>query len=206
MLIKIYPENPNLKDINKVVDCLKKGGIIIYPTDTIYGIGCDIRNQNAVERISNLLDLNKKNVNFTIICNDLSHISEFTKPFSNSIFKILKKTLPGPYTYILEANKNVPKLLQSKKNSVGIRVPDNAISRLIVQELGCPILSKSLKDKDQIIEYITDPELIYEKYSEDVDIIIDGGYGSNIPSTVVSFLNNEIEIIREGKGYISNIL
>ncbi len=206
MLLKIYPENPNFKEIQKVVDCLKNGGIIIYPTDTIYGIGCDIHNHKAVERITEILGISKNNAQFSFICNDLSHISEYVKPLSNTIFKIVKKALPGPYTFIFEANNNVPKLLQSKKKTVGIRIPDNSIINSIVSELGNPILSKSLKDEDEIIEYTTDPELIYERYCDLVDIIIDGGYGSNIPSTVVNCVNNEIEIIRVGKGSIDEII
>ncbi|MBO4232167.1 MAG: threonylcarbamoyl-AMP synthase [Bacteroidales bacterium] len=203
MLLKIYPENPNPREIQKVVDCLQNGGIIIYPTDTIYGIGCDIFQHKTVERIAQLIGGNKKKSNFSFICSDLSHLSDYTKPISNTVFKAMKKALPGPFTFILEANNNVPKLLQSKKKTVGIRVPDNSIIHEIVEQLGHPILSTSVKDDDDIVEYTTDPELIYERYGDDVDIVIDGGYGDNIPSTVVDCTGGEIEIIREGKGDIN---
>ena len=206
MLLKIYPENPNPREINKVVDCLRNGGIVIYPTDTIYGIGCDIHNQKAVERINEIIksDINKSN--FSFIFNDLSHISDYTKPLSNTVFKLLKRTLPGPYTYIIEANKNVPKMFHNKKSTVGIRIPNNPIINLIVAELGNPILSKSVKDiSDNILEYYTDPELMYEQFGEMVDIVIDGGYGDFTPSTVISCLNQEFEIIREGLGPIDGL-
>lgn len=207
MLLKIYPENPNYREINKVVDCIKNGGIVIFPTDTIYGIGCDIHNHKAVERIAQILKSNISKTDFTFIFNDLSHISDFTKPFSNTVFKLLKKTLPGPYTYILEANKNVPKIFHNKKSTIGIRIPDNSIVKAMVENLGNPILSKSLKNlNDEISEFITDPELIYEQYADLVDIIIDGGYGSITPSTVISCLNNDIELIRAGLGPIDGIL
>ncbi|MEI6347283.1 MAG: L-threonylcarbamoyladenylate synthase [Bacteroidota bacterium] len=207
MLLKIYPENPNPREINKVVDCLKSGGIVIFPTDTIYGIGCDIHNHKAVERISEIIktDINKSN--FSFIFNDLSHISDYAKPFSNPVFKLLKYTLPGPYTFILEANNNVPKIFHNKKKTLGIRIPNNPIINSIVNSLGNPILSKSVKDlSDDIFEYYTDPELIYEQFGDLVDIIIDGGYSGHTPSTVISCLNNEFEVIREGLGSIKGLL
>ena len=200
MLIKIYPENPNPKAIQQVVDCLENGGVVIYPTDTIYGIGCDIFKQKSVERITSLLGNAKKKTNFSFICSDLSHLSDYTRQISNNVFKAMKRVLPGPFTFILEANNNVPKLLQSNKKTVGIRVPDNNIVREIVRQLGHPILSTSVKDDDEVVEYTTDPELIYEKYGDVVDIVIDGGYGDNVPSTVVDCTNGELEVIREGKG------
>lgn len=202
MLLKIYPENPNPRAIQQVVECLSDGGIIIYPTDTIYGIGCDIYKSKSIERVIQLQGMNKKKTALSFICSDLSHVTEFTRPLDNNIFKIMKKALPGPYTFILEANSNVPKLIQSNKKTVGIRIPDNNISLEIVRILGHPILSTSVKDEDEVIEYITDPELIYEKYADKVDIVIDGGFGDNIPSTVVDCTSGECEIIRHGKGDI----
>ncbi|MEG1556005.1 MAG: L-threonylcarbamoyladenylate synthase [Bacteroidales bacterium] len=202
MLLKIYPENPNPKALKEVVECLQDGGIIVYPTDTIYGIGCDIFKSKSVEKITQILGNNKKKSHFSFICYDLSHLSDYTKPINNQIFKVMKKTLPGPYTFILEANNNVPKLLQSNKKTVGIRVPDNSIIREMVNLLEHPILSTSVKDDDQVVEYTTDPELIYERYGDMVDIVIDGGYGDNIPSTVVDCTSGNIEVIREGKGLV----
>jgi tRNA threonylcarbamoyl adenosine modification protein (Sua5/YciO/YrdC/YwlC family) len=203
MLLKIYPENPNPREIRKAVDVLRNGGVIIYPTDTIYGIGCDIFMPKAIERITEILGNKKKKDAMTFICHDLSHLSTFTKPIGNNIFKVMKRALPGPFTFILEANNDVPKLLQSNKKTVGIRVPDNNIIREIVRQLGHPILSTSVKDDDEVIEYTTDPELIHEKYDRQVDIVIDGGYGDNTPSTVVDCTGGDIEIVREGKGDIS---
>ena len=205
MFLKIYPENPNPREIQKAVSCLQNGGIIIYPTDTIYGIGCDIFKQKAIERITDLLGDKKKKDAMTFICYDLSNISDYTKPIANNIFKVMKRVLPGPYTFILEANNNVPKLLQSNKKTVGIRVPDNNIIREIVNQLGHPILSTSVKDDDQLVEYTTDPELIYERFGDQVDIVIDGGYGDNVPSTIVDCTGDELEIIREGKGGIEQL-
>ena len=200
MFLKIYPENPNPREIRKAVECLQNGGIIIYPTDTIYGIGCDIFKPKAVERITEILGDSKKKSAMTFICHDLSNLSDYTKPISNNIFKVMKRTLPGAFTFILEANNNVPKIVQSNKKTVGIRVPDNNIIREIVRELGHPILSTSVKDDDEVVEYTTDPELIYEKYENLVDMVIDGGYGDNVPSTVVDCTSGDIEIVREGKG------
>lgn len=206
MLLKIYPENPNPKAIQRVVECLQDGGVIIYPTDTIYGIGCDIFKQKSIERITQILGDKKKKSAMTFICHDLSNLSDYTKPISNNVFKAMKKALPGPFTFILEANNNVPKILQSNKKSVGIRVPDNNIVREIVEKLGHPILSTSVKDDDEIVEYTTDPELIHERYGDLVDIVIDGGYGDNVPSTVVNCVDGEIEIVREGKGDVDLVL
>lgn len=202
-MLKIYPENPNPKAVNTVVECLRDGGIVIYPTDTIYGIGCDIFKQKSIERIISILGEKKKKDSLTFICHDMSNLSDYTKPLDNSVFKTMKRVLPGPYTFILEANNSVPKLLQSNKKTVGIRIPDNNIIREIVRQLGHPILSTSVKDDDEVIEYTTDPELIHEKYDRQVDIVIDGGYGDNTPSTVVDCTSGDIEIVREGKGDIS---
>lgn len=206
MLIKIYPENPNEKTIQQVVDVLRKGGIIIYPTDTVYGLGCDITNHRAIETIAKLRRIKPEKANFSFICYDLSHISDYIKPIDNATYRVLKKALPGPFTFIFNASNNVPKLLSSNKKTVGIRVPDNTIARCIVKELGNPILSTSIKDEDEIIEYSTDPELIYEKYQDQVDIVIDGGYGGNVASTIVDCTNGDFEILREGKGDLEQFL
>ena len=203
MLLKIYPENPNPKAVNTVVECLQDGGIVIYPTDTIYGIGCDIFKQKSIERIISILGEKKKKDALTFICHDLSNLSDYTKPLDNNVFKTMKRVLPGPFTFILEANNSVPKLLQSNKKTIGVRIPDNNIIREIVRQLGHPILSTSVKDDDEVIEYTTDPELIYERYGDLVDIVIDGGYGDNTPSTVVDCTNGGIEVVREGKGDVS---
>lgn len=205
MLIKIYPENPNPKAIEQAVEVLKKGGLIIYPTDTVYGLGCDITNQKAIERICHLRGIKPDKANFSFICSDLRHISDYIKPIDTTTFRVLKKALPGPYTFILNANNNVPKLLSSKKKTVGIRVPDNAIAQEIVRLLGNPIISASIKDDDELIEYSTDPELIHEKYEETVDLVIDGGYGDNEPSTVIDCTSGDFEVIREGKGSLEGL-
>jgi tRNA threonylcarbamoyl adenosine modification protein (Sua5/YciO/YrdC/YwlC family) len=206
MLIKIYPENPNEKTIQQVVEVLRRGGLIIYPTDTVYGLGCDITNHRAIEQIAKIRNIKLEKANFSFVCYDLSHISDFIKPIDNTTFRVLKKALPGPFTFIFNANNNVPKLLSSNKKTVGIRVPDNNIARCIVKELGNPILSTSIHDDDDVIEYSTDPELIYEKYQDLVDIVINGGYGDNVPSTVVDCTNGEFEVIREGKGELEMYL
>ncbi|WP_075601549.1 L-threonylcarbamoyladenylate synthase [Saccharicrinis aurantiacus] len=200
MLLKIYPENPNPKDIRFIAEELRKGKVIIYPTDTIYGIGCDINNTKAVERVARIKNINLKKDHLSFICYDLSHISDYTKNINNNVFKIMKRNLPGPFTFILDANSNVPKLFKNNKKTVGIRIPDNNIIRELINELGHPILSTSVIDDDEIIEYTTDPELIYEKYHKLVDIVIDGGFGDNSPSTIVNCTNGDVELIREGKG------
>jgi tRNA threonylcarbamoyl adenosine modification protein (Sua5/YciO/YrdC/YwlC family) len=206
MLIKIYPENPNEKVIQQVVDVLTKGGIIIYPTDTVYGMGCDISNSKAIEKICKIRGIKPEKANFSFICFDLSHISDFTRQIDNETYRVIKKALPGPFTFIFNANKNVPKLLSSNKKTVGIRVPDNTIARAIVKMLGNPIISTSIHDDDEIIEYSTDPELIYEKYQDIVDLVIDGGYGDNEPSTIVDCSEGDFEIIRQGKGDLDQYL
>lgn len=206
MLIKIYPENPNEKTIEQVVDILKKGGLIIYPTDTVYGLGCDITNPKAIEKIARIRGIKPEKANFSFICYDLSHISDYIKPIDNETYRILKKALPGPFTFIFNASKKVPKLLSSNKKTVGIRVPDNNIARAIVKMLGNPIISTSIRDEDEIKEYATDPELIYEKFKDLVDIVIDGGYGDNEPSTVIDCTTGEFEVIREGKGDLELIM
>lgn len=206
MLIKIYPENPNPKAIEQVVEVLRKGGLIIYPTDTVYGLGCDITNQKAIEAICRIRNIKPEKANFSFICYDLSHISDYIKPIDNTTFRVIKKALPGPFTFIFNASHAVPKLLSSNKKTVGIRVPDNNIAREIVKALGNPIVSASIKDDDEIIEYSTDPELIYEKYKDQVELVIDGGYGGNIASTVVDCTSVNFEIIREGKGDLARYL
>ncbi|MEE4285582.1 MAG: L-threonylcarbamoyladenylate synthase [Mariniphaga sp.] len=202
MLIRMYNENPNPREILKIVDVLRDGGIIIYPTDTVYGLGCDITNVKAVEKVARFKGISIEKANFSFICSDLSHLSDYTKPISNTVFKLMKKNLPGPFTFILDANNNVPRYFKGKKKTVGIRVPDNNIIREIVLELGNPILSTSIRDEDEIIEYTTDPELIYEKYQDFADIVIDGGYGELIPSTVIDCTGEVMEILREGKGVL----
>ena len=202
MFVKIYNENPNEREITKIVEILKRGGVIIYPTDTVYGLGCDIFNSKAVERLAQIKGVRLDKANFSFCCYDLSHISDFAKPINNSTYKIMKQNLPGPFTFILEANSNVPKLFKSKKKTVGIRVPNNNICRELVKELGNPIVTTSIKDDDKIKEYTTDPEDIYEKYGNLVDAVIDGGTSLNIPSTIVSCFGNDFEIIRQGAGII----
>ncbi|KGE15227.1 L-threonylcarbamoyladenylate synthase [Sphingobacterium deserti] len=206
MLLKIYEDNPNPKAIQQAVDVLKKGGVIIYPTDTVYGIGCDITNHKAIERVCQIRGLKPDKSNLSFICYDLTDISNYTKPFDTAVFRVLKKALPGPFTFIFNASGQVPKLLSSKKKTVGIRVPDNNVVREIVKELGNPIVSSSIHDEDEIIEYSTDPELIYEKYQDLVDIVVDGGYGGNVASTVVDLTSGEFEIVREGKGDLEEYL
>lgn len=198
MLIKIYPENPNQREIDKAVDILRDGGLIIYPTDTVYAIGCDALNVRAVEKICRLKNIDPRKSNLSIICYDLSNLSEYAK-VSNAAFKVMKKNLPGPFTFILPTSGQLPKIYKNRKE-VGIRVPDNNIIREIVRELGNPVLTTSIHDEDdEIMEYSTDPELIYEKYEHTVDLVIDGGYGGIEASTVVD-CTNDIEIVRQGKG------
>ena len=200
MLIKIHPETPSPRQIKTVVECLNDDGVIIFPTDTIYALGCDIFRSKAIDRVSKIKGVKKDKANFSFLCHDLSHLSDFTKPLNNDIFKLMKSTLPGPFTFILEANNNVPKILHRKKRTVGIRIPANNIPTEIIRELGNPIMSTSIRDEDEIIEYTTDPELIYEKFKDLVDIVIDGGFGDNEPSTIIDCTGDEIEVIREGKG------
>jgi tRNA threonylcarbamoyl adenosine modification protein (Sua5/YciO/YrdC/YwlC family) len=197
--VRIYEENPNSKEINKVVDVLKKGGLIIYPTDTIYGLGCDITNVKAVEKIARIKGIKAEKANFSFICNDLSHLSDYVKQIDTPTYKLLKRALPGPYTFILEGSKSLPKVFKKKK-TVGIRIPDNAIARAIVEELGNPIISMSIHDEDDVLEYTTDPELIFEKWQHLVDGVIDGGFGDNHASTIIDLTEAEPTVIREGRG------
>ncbi|OIQ30400.1 MAG: threonylcarbamoyl-AMP synthase [Bacteroidetes bacterium MedPE-SWsnd-G2] len=197
--IRIYEENPNPKEIKKVVDVLKRGGLIIYPTDTVYGLGCDISNTKALERVAKLKGVKLEKSNFSFICHDLSNLSDYVKQISTSTFKVLKRALPGPYTFILPGAKTLPHPFKKKK-TVGIRVPDNNIAIELVKALGNPIISTSIRDEDEILEYTTDPELILEKWDNKVDLVIDGGYGDNEGSTVIDFSDDDPVVVREGKG------
>ena len=205
MLLQIHPDNPNVRNINTVVECLRKGGVIIYPTDTIYGIGCDIYNPEAIARIARIKNIDVKKANFSFICCDLSHLSDYAKSVDTPIFRLLKAALPGPYTFILEASKQVPKLLKTKKDTVGIRVPDNKICHQIVRQLEHPLMSASLP-MDVDVEYFTDPELMEEKFGKLVDIVIDGGPGHILASTVIDCTSGAPELIREGAGEWEHLL
>jgi len=202
MQLKIHPENPSPRKIEKAVELLRNGGVIIYPTDTIYGLGCDINNTKAVEKIMKLKGLDPQKANLSFVCHDISDVSNYAK-VEDEAFKIMKQHLPGPFTFILPANSNVPKYMKTKKKTVGIRIPDNNIARMLAEELGSPIISTSLHLEDEILEYPTDPELIYDEYKKDVDAVIDGGYGDNTPSTVADLTTNPFEVIREGKGTLN---
>ncbi|GAB4053887.1 L-threonylcarbamoyladenylate synthase [Spirosoma litoris] len=197
--IKLYPKNPDPRRIDHIVKALRDGAVIIYPTDTIYGMGCDIHNARAVERVARIKGIKPTKNDFSFICYDLSHIADYAR-VSNQAFKLMKSLLPGPFTFILQATNNVPKLLNTNKKTVGIRVPDNDIPRQIVHQLGNPIITTSIRDEDEIIEYSTDPELIFEKFQNLVDIVIDGGYGGNVPSTIVDATDDEFAVVRQGLG------
>lgn len=197
--IKLYEENPDPRKISRVVNILQKGGLVIYPTDTVYGLGCDITNTRALERIARIKGIKLAKANWSFVCADLSNLSDYVRQIDTPTFKILKRTLPGPYTFILPGNNNLPKDFKKKK-TVGIRVPDNTIAQTLVQQLGNPIVSTSIRDEDDVIEYTTDPELIFEKWNNLVDVVIDGGYGDNTASTVVDLTTSEPTLIRDGKG------
>jgi tRNA threonylcarbamoyl adenosine modification protein (Sua5/YciO/YrdC/YwlC family) len=203
--IRLYEENPDPEKITQIVRVLRDGGVVIYPTDTVYGMGCDITNLRAVERISKIKGINPKKHNFSMICADLSNISQFTRVISKPVFKMMKKAFPGPFTFILEASTQVPKILHSKKKTIGIRVPDHNVPRMLVEALGQPILTTSINDEDEVVEYSTDPELIFEKYANLVDIVIDGGYGQNVASTILDCTGVEVEIVRQGLGKLEDI-
>ena len=202
MLLRIYPENPNESHIRKVVEVLEEGGIVIYPTDTVYAIGCDIKAHKSIEKIARLKGLNPINPDMSLIFHDMSQLSEYTIIRDNSVFKLLKRNLPGPFTFIVQANNQIPKLFKNKKKTVGIRIPDNSIVLDLVKELGRPIMTTSIHDPDEVIEYTTDPELIYEKYGDFAEIVIDGGYGRNEASTIVDCTSQEIKIVRQGLGIL----
>jgi tRNA threonylcarbamoyl adenosine modification protein (Sua5/YciO/YrdC/YwlC family) len=199
-LLKIHPINPETRKIERVVSKLKDGGIVIYPTDTIYGIGCDLFNKKAVEKLCQILAIKPQKLNLSFICADISQISEYVKRIDTPVFKILKKHLPGPYTFILESSSKVPKVLDVNKKTVGIRIPDHLIPQMIVQHLGNPIITSSIKDEDKIKEYTTDPEDIYEDLKNVVDLVVDGGIGNNIPSTIIDCTGDELQILRQGLG------
>ncbi|UTW65885.1 threonylcarbamoyl-AMP synthase [bacterium SCSIO 12643] len=198
--IRLNPDQPDSKVIGQIVKALQNGAVIIYPTDTVYGIGCDISQPKAIEKIAKIKGTKAKQANLAIVCHNLSHLANYVKPISNTVFRVLKKYLPGAFTFILPANTNVPKVFNTKKKEVGIRVPDHLIPRQIVEELGNPIVTTSVVDLDELIEYTMDPQMIYERFKDQVDIVIDGGYGNNIPSTVVLVDNEDFEVVREGMG------
>nr|WP_293843301.1 L-threonylcarbamoyladenylate synthase [uncultured Arsenicibacter sp.] len=199
--IHIHPQTPEPRKINQVVSALRDGAVIIYPTDTIYGLGCDIHNARAVERVARIKGIKPQKNDFSFICYDLSHIADYAR-VDNQAFKLMKRLLPGPFTFILNASNSVPKLLNTNKRTVGIRVPDHEIPRRIVHELGNPIITTTIKDEDEIIEYPTDPEIIFERFQHQVDIVIDGGYGGNVPSTIINATDYDFEVVRQGLGEI----
>ena len=203
MYIKLYNENPNPRQVRQVCAILEDGGVIIYPTDTVYGLGCDIFKPRAIERIAQIKGIRPDKANFSFIVSDLSHLSDYTRNIDNRIFKLMKSCLPGPFTFILPANNNVPRILKNKKKTVGIRIPDNNIILDIVMELGRPILTTSIHDYDKILEYTTDPEIIYENFRDKIDLLIDGGYGGNVPSTIIDCTGEEPLIIRQGLGILN---
>jgi tRNA threonylcarbamoyl adenosine modification protein (Sua5/YciO/YrdC/YwlC family) len=198
MLIRIHPDNPQPRLIKQVVECLQKGGVIIYPTDTIYGLGCDILQYKAIERISRIKNIDPKKAQLSFICSDLSHLSDYAKQIPTTTFRLLKENLPGPYTFILPASKMVPKILQSKKDTIGLRIPNNNIALAIVKELGRPVLSASLPGEE--VEDYTDPEVMYENFMNQVDFVIDGGIGGTVPSTIIDCTANEPVLVRKGAG------
>ncbi|GJM62089.1 MULTISPECIES: L-threonylcarbamoyladenylate synthase [Persicobacter] len=202
-LIRLYPENPEPRKIIQIAEALRDGAVIIYPTDTVYGIGCDIMNAKAVDRVCRIKGVKTNKAQLSFICYDISDIAQYTRSIPTPVFKVLKKALPGPYTFLFPASTQVPKIISAKKKMVGIRIPDNNIPRDIVRELGNPIVTTSIRDEDEVIEYTTDPELIYEKFGNLVDIIIDGGYGNNVASTILDTSSGSIEVVREGLGDIS---
>lgn len=197
--LKLYNDNPNPKVLDRIVEVLKQGGLIIYPTDTVYGLGCDFTNLKALQKIANLKGVKLEKSNFSFICSDLSNLSDYAKQLNTSEFKLLKRALPGPYTFVLNSSKSLPHYFKKKK-TVGIRVPNHPVAIAIVNQLGNPIISTSIHDEDEIIEYTTDPELIHEKWKDKVDIVVDSGYGGNEPSTVIDLSKDDIEVVRQGKG------
>lgn len=198
-LFRVHPENPEERKIRELVTILRAGGLVIYPTDTVYGIGCDIFQPKAIEKIARLKNIRPEKANFAIICHDMSHLSEYAR-ISTPVFKVMKRALPGPFTFILPATTEVPKIFHNNRKTIGIRIPDHPIPQALVKELGHPILTSSIVDEDDVLEYSTDPELIFEKFQHQVDAVIDGGYGHNVASTVVLCENDEFEVIRTGLG------
>ena len=198
--IRLNPDKPDSKIMGEIVTALRNGAVIIFPTDTVYGVGCDITQPKAIERVAKIKGSKAKKANLSIVCHNLSNLANFVKPIPNSVFRVLKKSLPGAFTFILPANSNVPKVFNTKKKEVGIRVPDHLIPRAIVEELGNPIVTTSVIDIDELIEYTMDPQMIFERFKDQVDIVIDGGYGNNIPSTIVVVENENFQVVREGLG------
>jgi tRNA threonylcarbamoyl adenosine modification protein (Sua5/YciO/YrdC/YwlC family) len=205
-ILKIHPENPEARKIERAVNVFKDGGIVIYPTDTIYGIGCDLMNRKAVERLCKILDIKPHKLNLSFICKDLSQISEYVRKMETPQFKLLKKSLPGPFTFIFESSTKVPKILDTNKKTVGVRIPDHQITLALVEALGNPFITSSIKSEDKIKEYTTDPEEIYQDYKQQVDLVIDGGPGGNVPSTVVDCISNDVQVLRQGLGDIEKFL
>ncbi len=202
MFLKLHSENPNPRYIKMIIECLENDGVIIFPTDTIYAIGCSVNSTKALDRIARIKGVKKEKANFSFIFHDLSMLSEFTRPINNDVFKMMKRNLPGAFTFIVEANNNVPKLFKNNKKTIGIRIPDQPIITNIVRELGSPIITTSIIDEDEISGFMTDPEEINDAYRDKVDIIIDGGFGNKEESTIVDCTDNEIVILREGKGIL----
>jgi tRNA threonylcarbamoyl adenosine modification protein (Sua5/YciO/YrdC/YwlC family) len=200
MIYIIHPDNPDQRKIKLAVEVLNKGGIIIYPTDSVYNIGCSLEKKRAIEKLAQLKGLKLKKANFSILCSDLSHLSEYTKPIDRPTYKLLNKNLPGPFTFILSASNKIPKLFDTNRKTIGIRIPDNNIVKALIEELGHPLVTTSLHDDDEILEYTTDPSQIEEKWEKRVDGIIDGGYGNNIASTVVDLSDGDVDILRQGIG------
>jgi len=206
MLLKIHTENPGERHLKIILECLKDGGVIIYPTDTVYGLGCDITKIRAVDRIAQIKGIKRQKANFSFICHNLSQLSDFTRPIPNQTFKIMRRALPGPFTFILNANNNVPHFFQSKKKTIGIRIPDHQVPVQIVEKLGNPIMTTSIHNEDEIVDYLTDPELIFDKFQKLVDIVIDSGPSGNIPSTVIDCTGEGLIIVRQGKGKWGEII
>ncbi len=203
MLLKVHPENPSQRQILKACEILQRGGVIVYPTDSVYAFGCDIYNSRAVNRIARLKGIRLEQADFSFIFCDLSQLSDYTRPVSNSVFKLMKAYLPGPYTFILPAKNNIPRIFHSRKKTIGIRIPGNNIPLEIVRELGHPIMTTSIHDEDMLIEYTTDPDLIWEKFKDQVDAVVNGGYGHNVPSTVIDCTNEEPVLLRQGIGPVN---
>jgi tRNA threonylcarbamoyl adenosine modification protein (Sua5/YciO/YrdC/YwlC family) len=204
MLVELHPQNPNLRDLKKVMDILQKDGVIILPTDTIYAMACRLDSKKAIERMARISGKKTEKVNFSLICSDLSNISDYTAVIDRAVFRLLKNNLPGPFTFILKANNNVTKYFSGTKKTIGIRVPDNAIAQTIIKELGIPLVVTTIHHDDEILEYMTNPEEIHEKFDHIVDCVIDGGAGGNIPSTIVDCSEDEVHIIRQGKGQLNS--
>lgn len=206
MLVHIHPENPDPRRVKQVVECLLGGGVIIYPTDSVYSIGCDLNQPKAIERVARIKGIAMKDANFSLVCRDLSHLSEFCQPFETSVYKLMRRALPGPYTFILNANNNVPKIFKNKKKTIGIRVPDHVVALALVSALGSPMIATSVKDDDEVLEYTTDPELIHERYKDQVDMVVAGGLGNIHASTVFDCTSGVPELVREGRGPIEGLI